>query len=94
MDMNGGSQAIPDEYGVQLAAISGDCHPVPLVAVPLEEIWHSVLPPAFLLCLLFSQVYSTISRCSFLLLTGLVNPEIESSINATKEKKKEKERKK
>lgn len=30
------------------------------------------------------------SRCSFLLLTGLVNPEIESSINATKEKKKKK----
>lgn len=38
MNMNGGSQVIPDEYGVQLAAISGDHHTVPLIAVPSEEI--------------------------------------------------------
>lgn len=38
MYMNGGYQVIPDEYGVQLAAISGDRHTVPLIAVPSEEI--------------------------------------------------------
>lgn len=38
MNIDGVSQAIPDDHGVQLAAISGDRHTMPLIAVPSEEI--------------------------------------------------------